>query len=162
MIREQGFGGGWVVAAATGLVLGATTLSAAAHASGLETRLAARTAHVLSVKDEAHLHLTSTNGSLLMEEGPAIGVIPGTVKASFIVATDVTATFTIYAHGGSINGRGTGALHSTGLYSSFGGSLKVTGGTGRYKHAHGNGGLYGVINRKTDALTVQTTGELSY
>jgi hypothetical protein len=162
MMREQGLRRGWIVAVATGLVLGATTLSAA-YASGSRTPLTARAAHVLNVKDEAHLHLASTNGSLLLEEGPATGAIPGTVKANFVVAADVTATFTIYAHGGgSISGRGTGALHSTGLYSSFGGSLKVTGGTGRYKHAHGSGGLYGAMNRKTYALTVQTTGQLTY
>jgi hypothetical protein len=160
-MKEQVVGKGWAVAVATGLVLGATTLSAA-HTSWSETPLAARAAHVVNVKDEAHLHLTGTNGSLLLEEGPATGAIPGTVKASFVIAANVTATFTIYAHGGSISGRGTGALHSTGLYSSFGGSLKVTGGTGRYKHAHGSGGLYGAINRKTYALTVQTTGQLTY
>lgn len=157
MMRGQ-IGKGWVVA---GLALGATTLSTA-YASGLGAPLAARAAHTLNVTDEAHLHLAGTNGSLLLEEGPATGAIPGTVRASFIVAANVTATFTIYAHGGSLSGKGTGALHSTGLYSSFGGSLKVTGGTGRYKHAHGNGGLYGAINRKTDELTVQTTGKLSY
>ncbi len=160
-MREQVVGRGWIVAVAAGLGLGATTLSAA-YASGLGTPLAARAAHVLSVHDEAYLHLAGTNGSLLLEEGPATGAIPGTVKADFVVAANVTATFTIYAHGGSISGQGTGALHSTGLYSSFGGSLKVTGGTGRYKHAHGSGGLYGAINRKTYALTVQTTGRLSY
>ncbi len=163
-MREPVVGKGWAVAVATWLVLGATTLSAA-HASWSETPLAARAAraaHVVNVKDEAHLHLTATNGSLLLEEGPATGAIPGTVKANFVIAANVTATFTIYAHGGSISGRGTGALHSTGLYSSFGGSLKVTGGTGRYKRAHGSGGLYGAINRKTYALTVQTTGQLTY
>lgn len=160
-MREPAVGKRWAVAVATWLVLGATTLSAA-HASRSETPLAARAAHVVNVKDEAHLHLTGTNGSLLLEEGPTTGAIPGTVKANFVIAANVTATFTIYAQGGSISGRGTAALHSTGLYSSFGGSLKVTGGTGRYKHAHGSGGLYGAINRKTYALTVQTTGQLTY
>jgi hypothetical protein len=161
-MREQRFGRGWIVAVATGLVLGAATLSAA-YASQSGTPLAARAAHVLNVHDEAHLHLASSNGSLLLEEGPATGAIPGSVKANFMVAANVTATFTIYARGGgSISGRGTGALHSTGLYSTFGGALKVTGGTGRYAHAHGSGGLYGAINRKTYALTVQTTGRLSY
>ena len=40
--------------------------------------------------------------------------------------------------------------------------MSITRGTGRYVHAHGSGGFYGVLNRKTYALTVQTTGRLSY
>jgi hypothetical protein len=150
----------WIAAAAAALALGAAAFSAA-YASG--TRPTARAASTMSVQDEAHLQLTGSNGSLLVEEGPATGQIPGKVKASFTVAATVTSTFTIYArNGGTISGRGSGTLHSTGLYSSFGGALKITGGSGRYKHAHGSGGFYGAINRKTYAVTVQTTGKLSY
>ena len=147
-----------IAVAATGLALVAATLSATA--AGI--RPTARPAATQNVKDEAHLHLTGTNGSLLIEEGQATGQIPGKVKASFEIESTVTSNFTIYAHGGSISGRGKGTLHSTGPNSSFDGSLKITGGTGRYKHAHGSGGFYGVINRKTYAATVQTTGKLSY
>jgi hypothetical protein len=149
----------WIVIAATGLALAAAALSAT-YAAGI--RPAARTSATQNVNDEAHLHLTRTNGSLLIEEGQATGQIPGKVKASFEIESTVTSNFTIYAHGGSLNGRGKGTLHSTGPNSSFGGSLKITGGTGRYKHAHGSGGFYGVINRKTYAATVQTTGKLAY
>jgi len=79
------------------------------------------------------------------------------------VGATVTAQFTIYARGGgSVSGHGSGALHSTSLYSTFGGTLSVTSGTGRFRHAHGTGGLYGAIDRKTDALTVQAIGKLSY
>ncbi len=120
-------------------------------------------AHTVNVKDEGHLHLAGTNGSLLVEEGAVSGSIPGTVKVRFNVGATVTGSFTIYARGGgSISGRGSGKLSSTGASSSFGGTLTVTGGTGRYRHAHGNGGLYGTINRRTDAMIVQTTGSLHY
>ncbi len=147
-----------IAVAATGLALAATALSATA--AGI--RPTARAAATKNVKDEAHLHLTGTNGALLIEEGQATGQIPGKVKASFEIESAVTANFTIYAHGGSLSGRSKGALHSTGPNSSFDGALKITGGTGRYKHAHGSGGFSGVINRKTYAATVQTTGKLSY
>jgi hypothetical protein len=148
-----------IMLAVATLVLAAAILSTA-YASG--TQPAAREAATQNVKDEAHLHLTGTNGSLLIEEGQATGQIPGKVKASFEIESTVTANFTIYAHGGSLSGRGKGTLHSTGPNSSFDGALKITGGTGRYKHAHGSGGFSGTINRKTYAATVQTTGKLSY
>jgi hypothetical protein len=123
----------------------------------------ARAAHVLSVKDEGHLHSVRESGSDLIEEGAVTGTIPGTVRVNFDIGPTVTASFTIYARGGgSISGHGSGALHSTSVYSTFGGSLTVTRGTGRYAHAHGKGGLYGSINRKTYALTVQTIGTLYY
>jgi hypothetical protein len=123
----------------------------------------ANAAHVLNVKDEGHLHEVRSSGAELLEEGPVSGTIPGKVKVSFDIGATITAKFTIYANGGgSISGRGGGALHSTSVYSSFGGSLKVTGGSGRYAHAHGTGTLSGQINRKTYALTVQADGKLYY
>ncbi|HXB63709.1 MAG TPA: autotransporter [Solirubrobacteraceae bacterium] len=136
-------------------------LAALSAAYAADPQPAARSAATQNVKDEAHLHLTHTNGSLLIEEGQATGQIPGKIKASFEIEANVTSSFTIYARGGSLSGRGKGRLHTTGPNSSFGGTLKITGGTGRYKHAHGTGGFYGVINRKTYAVTVQTTGRLA-
>ncbi len=123
----------------------------------------ASAAHVLNVKDEGHLHSVSSSGSELLEEGPVAGTIPGKLKVSFNIGATVSAKFTIYANGGgSISGHGGGALRSTGVYASFGGSLAVTGGSGRYAHAHGSGNLSGAIDRKTYALTVKAVGKLSY
>jgi len=142
--------------AAAGMLGGATAL---AH----REPAVARAAHSLEVRDESHMHLVRESGSLLLEEGPATGTLPGSVKVRFNVGATVSAYFTIYARGGgSITGHGKGALHSTGTYATFGGTLTVTGGSGRYAHAHGSGGLYGAINRRTYALTVQTTGKLFY
>lgn len=122
----------------------------------------ARAARMLNATDTAHLHLISSSGSSVLEEGIATGRLPGSVRVRLEVAATVTATFTIYARGGTIAGRGSGALHSSGLYASFGGSMTVTHGTGRYVHAHGHGGFYGAINRSTFVATVQTTGSLAY
>ncbi len=123
----------------------------------------ARAARTLNVTDEAHLHLVHSSGELLVEEGPATGALAGTVHVRVRVSETVSGSFTIYARGGgSITGYGSARLRSTGKYSSFGGTLTVSHGTGRYVHAHGSGGLYGVVDRRTDAMTVQTTGKLSY
>jgi hypothetical protein len=123
----------------------------------------ARTARALNATDTAHLHYIRENAdSTLIEEGTAKGGLPGKVKAHMSVEAKVAATFTITTRFGSLTGHGSGILHSSGEYASFGGSMTVTSGTGRYAHAHGHGGFYGTINRSTYATTVQTTGTLSY
>jgi hypothetical protein len=118
--------------------------------------------HVMNATDTAYLHLINTSGSLLIEQGSASGALPGTVKARCNVGATLTASFTIYTHGGTIRGYGAAKLSSSGASPSFAGRLSITGGTGRYAHAHGNAGLYGVYYRRTYKLTVQTTGKLHY
>lgn len=150
---------GWPLALAVALGLVALPLVHAARAASVR----AHAARTLNVTDEAHLHLLSTSGEVLEEEGPATGALPGKVKARFDVSTSITGSFVFYpSGGGSITGHGSARLHSTGTYASFGGTLAVSHGTGRYAHAHGSGGLYGTVNRRTNALIVQTTGKLSY
>jgi hypothetical protein len=148
------YGFGWVAAPATGAPLAADAKWDAPTA---------RAARVFSVNDTGHLHFISESGSELVEEGPATGTLPGKVKVRFYLGATVRASFTIYPKtGGSISGHGSGALHSTGTYASFGGALAITHGSGRYARAHGSGGMYGAINRHTYALTVQTIGKLYY
>jgi hypothetical protein len=114
------------------------------------------------VDDTGRLRLLKAVGSVLVEEGPATGTLPGTAKVRLTVGAAVSASFTINARRGTISGKGSAALHSSGRYASFGGTLSVTHGSGRYAHAKGAGKLYGVIDRRTDAVTVQTIGELRY
>jgi hypothetical protein len=153
----------WVVliSALFGLVA-CVAITINSQVASAQSRLA-RTAGAVSVNDTGHLHFLRASGSLLLEEGSVSGTLPGNAKVHLVVSSTVSATFTIEAHGGgTITGRGTATLHSSGIYSSFGGSLSVSHGTGRYAHAHGSGKLYGLINRRTHALTVQTTGTLHY
>lgn len=149
----------WRPAAATVMLglAGLVCVGAAGASSGH-----AQAARTLNVTDEAHLHLVKTSGEVLEEEGPTTGALPGKARVRFTVGMSVTGTFVFYTRGGSITGHSSARLHSTGMYSSFGGTLAVSHGTGHYAHAHGNGGLYGVFDRRTDAMTVQTTGKLSY
>lgn len=141
------------------IALSVTVLAATSTAASDPHAHAARS---LNVTDEAHLRYHESSGSSLIEEGNATGGLPGAVKVRFTVGPTVSATFTITTHSGSLIGHGTGTLHSSGTYASFRGSMYIARGTGRYVHAHGSGGFYGVLNRKTYALTVQTTGRLSY
>jgi hypothetical protein len=140
-------------------------LSTAGAASAASSRAPiAWPSRTLVANDEAHLHMVSESGSNLVEEGQATGTLPGRVRVGFTIGAEVRATFTIYPRGGSgsLSGKGSGTLHSSGRYASFGGSMTVTAGTGRYRQARGSGGFYGVIDRKTYALVVQTRGTLHY
>jgi hypothetical protein len=114
--------------------------------------------------DDGNLHLVGESGADLVEEGQMTGTLPGRAKLLFSIGATVSATFTLYPRsGGSISGHGSGKLTSSGRYASFGGSMAVTSGTGRYKHAHGVGGFYGTILRKSPyPVVVQTRGTLSF
>jgi hypothetical protein len=119
-------------------------------------------ARVLRASDTANLRYLSASGSLLHERGAALGTIPGQMLADMRIGPRFTGSFTIYARGGAIRGRGSAAPKGEGLYESFSGLLRVTGGSGRYAHAHGVAHLYGTFNRRSYALVVQTAGTLVY
>jgi hypothetical protein len=145
--------------AAQGAHAGADVSTRAETAS---PRSIARTAHVLKATDTANLHYVSASGSLLFDEGKASGTLPGNMRVHLNLGTTFTSTFTIFASGGSISGRGSAKPHGSGKYESFAGTLVVTSGTGRYARARGRGRLYGTFNRSNYALVVKTTGSLTY
>ncbi len=146
----------WRIPVATGAALLALLATAALLAPG------AAAAHALRATDTAHLRYVSASGSLLFEEGAASGTLPGSMRVHLDVGTTLSGSFTIYTRGGTIRGHGEATPHGAGVYESFAGTLVVTGGSGRYAHARGHTGLYGTFDRDNYALTVQTTGTLSY
>ncbi|MCL2769727.1 MAG: hypothetical protein FWD42_06400 [Solirubrobacterales bacterium] len=142
---------------------------APAPAMALATTLAAPTlpahgARLERVTDSAHLTLVHANGNTLVERGRASGGLPGPVEVWLTLRNGIASSrFTIHTTGGTLSGRGTGRLKTgNGGYDSFGGSVAVVGGTGRFRAARGRGGLYGSIYRVTDALSVVVVGELHY
>jgi hypothetical protein len=125
----------------------------------------AQAARTLSVKDEGHLHLVRSSGSLLIDEGSASGSMPGRVRVRFTYNGEpsVNAQITIFGHSGSINAHGSGRLSSpTSASPSFKGVLTISSGSGRYSHARGSGRLYGVFYRRSYGMIVQTEGSLRY
>jgi hypothetical protein len=125
----------------------------------------AHAAHSVSVKDEGYLHFIRSSGSLLIDEGPTHGTIPGTANIHFVYDGNpsVNAQITINAHAGRIWAHGSGRMSNpTSARPSFKGTLTITGGSGRYAHAHGGGSLFGVFYRRSYAITVQTEGTLHY
>lgn len=145
-----------------GLAAGGLLAINSAALGGTPKKMKARAAHALKASDTAHLRFISASGSLLHEVGQAQGTIPGNMKVRFSLGTTMAGSFVIYTKGGSISGHGEATPHGSGVIESFSGSLVATGGTGRYKHAHGHASLYGTFNRNTYALVVQTAGTLSY
>jgi len=158
----------WRIGAATGLallaVLASTALlaSASAAASASTRPPAAHAARALKASDTAKLRYVSAAGSELLEQGKTTGTLPGSMRAQVEIGATISGNFTIYTKGGSIKGHGVATPHGAGIYESFAGTVTVTGGTGRFVHAHGHTGLYGTFDRNTYALTIQTTGTLSY
>jgi hypothetical protein len=152
-----------VAAALALLAIAGAVLMGTAQSSATDRQPAAQAARTLSGTGTAHLHLVNAEGSRLFEEGPVSrGELKGTMQAELNVGAVFTGSFTFHTHAGSIKGHGTATPHGSGRYLSFGGSLVVTGGSGRYAHVKGHGGLYGVFDRQTDAVVVQTTGTLTY
>lgn len=135
---------------------------AVSQASGSVRESGAHTARTLNGTDTAHLHLIHQEETVLSEEGPATGALPGHMRARLDIGSIYTGRCTIYTSGGSVTGRGRATPHGSGRYQSFHGSLLITGGTGRYAHVHGHTQLYGTFDRRTFAVVIQTTGNLSY
>lgn len=137
-------------------------LSARSRVTARAAGLSARSSRVLKATDTAHLHYISASGSLLYEVGKATGTLPGSMQVHLLVAATFSGSFTFHVRGGSINGHGRAIPKGSGVYESFVGSLIVTGGSGRFSHAHGTAHLYGTFNRDTYALVMQTVGILHY
>jgi len=140
-----------------------STLAVIALAVAATANVAA--ARVLNVRDEGKLHFISSSGSELLDEGPAMGSVPGKVRVHFVYDGNpaVSAKFTIYGHSGSISGQANARLSNpTSPAPSFRGAFTVTGGSGSYAHIHGTGELFGVFTRRGYGLVVQTIGKLPY
>lgn len=142
----------------TGTVVAMMLVVAAASAA----HPLARAAHTLKATDSAHLHYVSASGALLYEVGRASGTLPGSMRVHMRVAATFSGSFTISAQGSTIRGHGSATPKGAGVIESFSGSLTVTGGSGRFKHAHGTARLYGTFNRNSYALVIQTVGTLRY
>jgi phage gpG-like protein len=137
-----------VAAAVAAVILGVLLLAGAAGAAArrlVGQAPAAHAASVLNVHDEGHLRFIHASGSVILDEGSVSGSFPGTVRVRFLYDGEpqVSAQFTISGHGGSISAHATGRLSSpTSSSPSFSGRMTITGGSGRYAHIHGSGGLF--------------------
>lgn len=118
----------------------------------------------LRLTDTATLHLVRKSGSTLYEQGTATGTLPGTVSAKFVTGvTKVTGTVTFHSSGGgSITMTAVGYPQSSGTIARFSGNIAVRSGTGRFRNVLGSGTFTGTANRRTWAVTVHASANLTY
>ncbi|HEY1688978.1 MAG TPA: hypothetical protein VGF95_08960 [Solirubrobacteraceae bacterium] len=116
----------------------------------------------LHASDRAKLRYVAAVGEKVYETGQASGTLPGDMRVHMVFSSTFSGSFTIDTPVGEISGRGRARPHGEGVIESFKGTLVVTGGSGRYSHAHGSAGLYGTFNRNNYSLTIKTAGTLHY
>jgi hypothetical protein len=137
-----------------GAALGALAICAQAHA-----------ARVLLVHDEGRLRFVSGAGSTVVNEGSVSGTLPGKVRLHYKYSGGpaLNTLFTVYGRGWTVRVDALVRLSDpTSPNPSFRGTLRITGGTGRFVHCTGRGELFGVFSRRTYGLTVQALGKLTY
>lgn len=144
-----------------GLLMALGPLTCDASPAADVSAFASRT---FSLKETAHLHLTSKHGFTLNEQGVTSGTLTGTIYVHLkIVSTSrVAAEISIYPKGSSISGYASASYQRGTEAGSFAGSMSIRRGTGRYNHAHGAGlSFTGTIKRSNDAITVYVSGTAS-
>jgi hypothetical protein len=151
------------LAIALGALAGYLSVIPSYASASVKSSAHAHAAHVLGGNDNAALHLVHANGSTLYEEGRASGSLPGAVHAWLHVGAKFGGRFTFDTHSGSITGQGSANDHQGRYpYVSFSGTANIAEGTRGYAHVHGTLSYYGVLNRESDAVQIQTRGTLTY
>jgi hypothetical protein len=121
------------------------TVSVAGVASGASGRPGGasgpigRAAQTLSVTLASSIHLVGRPGHTDNEQGTISGTFKGTMTGHLVTvaSNEGTVTFAIYpASGGSLVGKATTHGRVDGMYAYFSGTATITGGTGKFAHAH--------------------------
>ncbi len=135
----------------------------ARHAAHRRAGPGARTSATSRVNDHGSLTYHSDTATAIIDTGRVYGTIPGQAQVRFDYngSPYVTASFAIYARGGTLYGKASCRLRDpTSRTPSFSGRLQITGGRGRYAHARGGGEMFGVFHRRGYGLIVHATGQL--
>jgi hypothetical protein len=146
--------------------LSATSVARVDRPGAPQSRLVARahSARTQYLREYAQLHYVRGNESTLSERGSASGTFSGSLTAQLtITAEHVSALFTFYPRGGSVTGKASAHWIAKGHTIYYGGTLKISHGTGAYRHASGsNIGISGTIDRYSLSLTVKANGWIKY
>ncbi|MHB1858867.1 MAG: hypothetical protein ACYCUM_01950 [Solirubrobacteraceae bacterium] len=140
----------------------ASSASSGLDANGRGAARASSGSRSLHATDRATLRYVSSTVNVFYETGRATGTLPGWMRVHMRLGAKFTGEYAIETRGGTIRGKGSAIPHGSGAYESFAGTITVSGGTGRFRHAHGRARVYGTFDRVDNQLKVQTTGTLHY
>jgi hypothetical protein len=145
------------------LVVVASLVGSTTRASGATSKPVGILAKRIDLIENANLKLISEEGSALVEHGQSAGTYNAPVTATFTIHPKaVTATVTVYPHGGSITGVAQTNYVVQNSIGYFGGTFTITHGTGSFRDASGKSlGISGTINRYSFAITVKAHGEVN-
>jgi hypothetical protein len=142
-----------------------------ALAAGLSVSPATSAGRTQTISDSSHLHLLAgksprgqrqrvDRGRSDVRRSPRHGQDLPDVE---IQHAHSNGELYFYTKSGMLTGHASGRLKiGKGPYDSFAGYVQINGGSSHFHGAHGNGEMYGAINRDTYAMTVQVTGTLHY
>jgi hypothetical protein len=117
----------------------------------------------MAVKLTGHFHVLGRPRHVLAEQGSFTGTVsgPATIHFTLITLTSGTATVVFYPAGGSISGRAATRSKIEGANVYFGGYLKITSSSGKWRHTTGTTlGFSGYLNRNTFQGTAHLSGTL--
>ncbi len=158
MLR-RGIGRLWLVC------LAALVASVCVVSSGASAEPAAVAARTMAFNLNSNLHLVGRPGHVLNEQGTFSGSQSGTIAIRFtsVTSTSGEASFVAYPKGGGwVSGRTSTKGRVVGGHVYFGGSMTITGGSGRWAHASGHGlGFSGVVDRRSFHATTHMQGNIN-
>ncbi len=143
-------------AAATAIVAAAVTAT-----SAVATTPATATTTVRATEN-ASLRLVKKTGMLFTHRGTVTGTVSGPARSTIrLKGLSISGTVTVVSRHGELRIRISGKARSGGSKPRFEGTARMSGGTGRYRKATGNGRFNGVIDRSNWATTIRAVGSLT-
>lgn len=121
------------------------------------------TSHATTINENLSLHPTSGHPGQVIESGTGGGTLNASVGATFNRSGfDVTGNLNLYSRNGSLGGTLSGRLTppQSGTAAAFNGTLRVTSGSGRFKHATGTLTLTGTLDTSNLTVSLHMTGRV--
>jgi hypothetical protein len=140
------------------MVLAVATIGLASSASGHQLRQRRQHVH-----NTTYLHLVGPPGVEIFEEGKCVGTYPGTGKSHLeFSGGHLSGSWSLATHGGIVRGRTQGKVTgpSARPLVRFAGTVRITGGTGKFANASGTLRLTGTLRRSNYAIVEETSGRV--
>jgi hypothetical protein len=145
--------------------VGVAVIGPSVQAAGVRSRVAAQEARTVSLSETAHMEASNeeVDGAEISERGRAIGTYNVPITAGLTMHPKyVAAIVNIFLKGGTITAIASANFTSSGSTISFHGTLKISHGTGTYRHASGELQVRGAFNHLSFKSWAVTSGSGTY